>query len=721
MTNFLLKPFFFILVFTTCLFSFSCKKEKTTWDTEVKAPISRAEMGLDNILQSHLIQAQADSSLSLVFEYDLASTSANDAFNFPDTTVEFGSSLKTLDFPDDSASQSISLGAIAEAGGFGLLIASLQGQIINFPAMNNIVVAPIKIDNSNVFESIDVKTGTLELTVTNGLPVEITSANIAISNESPLQLIGSTSYNNVLPNQTVVKTIPLDGKTISAKLLATITGLKTAASTAPIKIDTNNTITTKVVLKDIVPNSATAIWPAQDLVDTTSFILLPSENGVMLKEMEVKEGDIEIEVFSSLQDTMYVTYTVPNLQLNGKSFVAETVVPPATAGTTVSAKQSFSFSGYLFKFNGYGIEGEFGKDLNGNGSTAEPDTVNAYVQNTKIRMQYTGVMKPLSQSDTVFIKAKITNVKPYFASGYIGKDTIDVAPTTTNFPLFNGHLSGKLKLEDVKMNISIDNGIGAEAQFQIQKISGKSSANSSSVDLSGSMASGLHIAPSGQKSNTPTSPVIPGTTSLTFDQSNSNVNDFISNLPNELVYSVQAVLNPNLPPPSYTSVISNPPNFVYDGQGFESKINMEVPLSMIADNLTLVDTMDFSFPSTASSFESADFTLAIENGFGFDATVSLIMLNANGTATDTLLSNGFITKGKTDPSTGKTVSKTKSLIHFEVNVPKMVMLKNTSSLKVILKAHTYSLTENSKKFHKIYSSDHFKVKLIGRTVYQVNF
>jgi len=700
----------------------SCRKEKTTWDTNLKAPIATTELKIANLLSSDLIQTEADSSLKLVFENVLSNITVTDVFEMPDTTVDFGSSLQSLELPDDSTTQSITLGEIATAAGQGALIAFLEGTMFALPAMSNIPVNPIAIDNSALFESVDVKTGTLEITITNGLQVDITGLVIDLKNSPTTgnDLIATTTFPLIAANTSVTNSIPLDGKVVSSQLIADLVSFSTSASAGPVLIKGADAIVTKVVIKDVVPNSATAIWPNQDLIDSTSLVIMEQDNGVMIKEMIVKEGNIDIEVFSSLQDSMFITYTVPNLTKGGQVFVATTALGPAAPGGIVSTTETFSFDGYEFKFNGFGIESTYGQDLNNNALT-DADTVNAYVQNMKVRMQHTGVMKTLSETDTVYIKAKVTNVVPEYIEGYMGKDTINIGPSSIAFDMFSQHLSGQLKIEDAKMDIVIDNGIGAAAKLEIQSISGTSAANSTTVNLTGSGISGTHALAAGTKSGNPSLPVAETKTTVQLNSTNSNATDFIGNLPSSLSYTLKTILNPDLPVPTYNDVINNPPNFLYDGYGFNSKVSVEVPLSVVADNLMLVDTIDFTYTGESSGMTNATFTLVVENGFGFDATINLVLMSATGVESDTLMSNGFIARSVVNPTSGKTTSATKSLIHFAVDQAMLTSIKNSSKIKAIIKLHSYGINDSSQKFHKMYSSDSFKLKLIGSAVYNVNF
>ncbi len=694
-----------VTLLTAILFCSSCKKEKTSWESNITAPIIKAELSIGDILNSDDIVASSDSSLKLVFENDLVDIQVDDVFSIEDSTIEFGSSLQTLTLSNDSTEQSVSFGTIANAAGFGGIFLFLNGSMFTLPAMTGVAVNDIPIDYSAVFETITIETGTMEISITNGLPVDIVNVQLDLKN-SPLaggNVVASTSFPLIASGATVTNSVVLDGQTISSQLFAELASFNTLSSGVPVLIDSTNAVVAKIKILNIKPSSATAIWPDQNLIDTTKVFTIPNTNGVMLRNMIVKEGNIEMEVFSSLQDTMYVTYTVPNLTLNGNPFVATTVVPPALPGGTSSTVQKYSFAGYDFVFNGYG-------------ATGGTDTINAYLQNTKVRMQKTGVMKTISKSDTLYIKAKITDILPSKAWGYMGKDTINIGPAAIDFDQFKNYISGDLDLENVNLDINMANGIGAAAELKIIDLTGTNNKSGTSVSLSGAAVTSTHPVVTA----TEVSDVITvQNTKISLNAANSNSDKFVGNLPHNLTYQIQTILNAGVPVPSVATILSSPPNFLFDGYGLQSKLNIEIPLSIVSDSLVLGDTIPFNFTKDLADANDANFTLLVENGFGFDATVDLYLLDENNVTLEPLFVGGTIKRATVDASTGRSTQSTKSLIHFPVDQSKRTSLSKSKSIRVIITLHTFDANDANKAYHKIYSSDSFKVKLIGNTLYKV--
>ncbi|MCE9537744.1 MAG: hypothetical protein K8R85_00785, partial [Bacteroidetes bacterium] len=78
----LISLLFFVLIF-------SCRKEleKPFWNTEVLAPLINASLNINNLLPDSILQANADSSMKIVFQNDIYKLAMDTIFKIPDTTL----------------------------------------------------------------------------------------------------------------------------------------------------------------------------------------------------------------------------------------------------------------------------------------------------------------------------------------------------------------------------------------------------------------------------------------------------------------------------------------------------------------------------------------------------------------------------------------------------------------------------------------------------------
>ena len=204
-----------------------------------------------------------------------------------------------------------------------------------------------------------------------------------------------------------------------------------------------------------------------------------------------------------------------------------------------------------------------------------------------------------------------------------------------------------------------------------------------------------------------------------LNSGNSNITDFMNNLPNKIIYDIDVEINGvDNPSNSVDSVVNNPPNFLYYGSGMEANLNMEIPLSFFADSRVLVDTLDFNFEENRS-VESGEFTLFADNGFPFDATTTLYFMNDNDIIIDSLWNDQTIIRGNIDGN-GKVVSSNQSQIKFNISKERMDVIKNASKIYIISGFHTFDLLDPFAVHYKIYNYYNFNVKLVGDFNYMIS-
>jgi hypothetical protein len=518
-----------------------------------------------------------------------------------------------------------------------------------------------------------------------------------------------------VPKNTVfTKEIPINGKTIFSDIIAEIVTLNSPGSGGlPVLIDTNATVTAQIIIKDLKPLEATAIWPQQNVVDDKKLVTFAPGINYVFKDAILREGAINFDMYSSLQDSIYITYTVPNLvhPTTGKPFIIDTVIPPAPANGFSTMNATFPMNDYYFLLNGFGIESFYSPNIDYDGSGTAGDAkevVNAYVTILEARIQYSGQLKTIALDDTLYVHASIVDLTPKYARGHMGNTVKNVGPDSVSFDIFNNVRGGSLDLEEVIFEIETDNGIGATAEATFNNLWSKNAQgnvialamNDNTMDISkatdlGSMAD--HV-----------------TSTKTLNASNSNITDFISNLPNKIIYDMSVEINGVDNPSNHVdSVVNNPPNFLYYESGMKANLNMEIPLSFIADSLVLVDTMDFSFSSQGGdAVESGEFTLLVDNGFPFDATTTLYFLDDNDMVIDSLWKDQTVMKGNIDLN-DKVISTNQSQIKFNIPAERMELIKTASKIYIIAGFHTFDMLDPSAKHYKIYSYYNFKVKLVG--------
>ena len=194
------KLYFFTAIFIFALISSCIRDRETRWETRLKGPVAKSTLSIENIIGSEYIQSQGDTTLSLVFKQNLSEINTDSIIKYSDTTITFGASLQTLDLEDLSFSYTITIEELLLQAGFNqsLLNIFFSNPIpVNIPgntlndALSNII------ENSTLFQSVDIESGVVELEVINNLPVDITNIDFSINNAVPSNT--DLLYSKVIP------------------------------------------------------------------------------------------------------------------------------------------------------------------------------------------------------------------------------------------------------------------------------------------------------------------------------------------------------------------------------------------------------------------------------------------------------------------------------------------------------------------------------------------
>src|SRR5262249_54382514 len=146
----------------------------------------------------------------------------------------------------------------------------------------------------------------------------------------------------------------------------------------------------------------------------------------------------------------------------------------------------------------------------------------------KASIDSTGKLMELSTSDSVWIKYGLYDIVPQFAEGYLGQDTIDIGPSQALIDAFAKVTGGTIDLENVKLDLGVDNGIGADATLNFNYITSKNTKKGNTVVLSASALSSPFVISRatrlGYAAKTNTSLIV-------LNKSNSNIKPFVENMP----------------------------------------------------------------------------------------------------------------------------------------------------------------------------------------------
>lgn len=660
------------LLFLTTLFG--CKPEVQTphWDTEFIAPLIHTNMSLANSLSDTLFSEDSlNHQITFKHAIDMGSFNLDELAEFEEHVVNKSVKLDNITFNDITISNSISLGTIFTNAGGGL--ENLDGATAMLPDYPNAYSEQIEFTANDIFQSMSLTYGSLEVSIENNLPTAISNVTLAIYNTAnPSEVIANIEFPFIESGATASQTHPLDGLIIGGDLTADIINIDLVGTSSPVDIDFADELISTFSIQNIVPYEAIAVLPNQDVFNEDTIIAFDLDE-VRLTEILLAEGTIEATGVSTIDDTVKLRYEIPGATLEGMPFALYMEIPPSINNTASSITQTFDFSNYRLDLRGENL-----------------DTVNCLYTIANGWIDSTGVLSHVSlENDSLSYTLIIKDLKPKYIKGYLGQDTLSPDPQSTSFDLFDG-LAGHLDLEKVKSTLAIENGFGVSAQLNINDLSVTNSANES-LSLNGSAAENPIVIDAATDN-----PFEGSEQTIVIDENNSNMDALIEFFPKTMTLSSSVIINPN----------DEAEGFLYTEHGINSSLLLEMPLSFSSDGLFLTDTIEFS-TEMPSELNNGAFQLIIDNEYPFRTEVSMKLLNSNMNVLESFDGLAAV-EGAIVATDGSLVESTRSII----DIPGEDLGHSLNNTAYII--FQTSLSTTGEGYQSVTSQQAVSVKLVGK-------
>ena len=603
-----------VLAITVLLASCRYKlKDGPQWESEFTAPLLKSSVSLgDAITDTNLIKEATDKSLTLVIRDTVIDFVLSEFLTVPDTSVQSAITLDSIRLPTDSITQQ-------------LTVADLLGAPIPFcinlpgglPTIDTFL-APIDIDASTFFKWAKLNNGEMQIEITNNAPTDIDSVEFTVANQG--LIFPGTIVNffiETIPEFTVyrdtVKVEDMLSPNIESTLEAILNRLKVAGSTDTTLICPDHYIEIKIRLVDLGASEAEAVFPEQDIVNTISDVVYDFGDGIALTQLGVKAGDLRVEAFSTILDTMEFNYVLPSGRLDGEPIRVNTVLaPPVPPATTAVNDTVVSLAGYSI-------------DMTKNG-----DKFNRFTQEVKGSLRYSGECRLMTLEDTIFVSYGLESIVPNYVEGYFGIQTFDFTEGI-KFDFFNSITGGTLNLRSPKMKLTFLNSIGMDGELKINAATAINSRTGETITLSSPQLSNGITIPG------PRLPNVGQVISYEIDlnSGNSNVREFVSVMPDSLYFDIQVVANKSGSPALLD-------NFATDKSAINAIMDVEIPLEGITSMITLETDSDLDLTSLdlPAEIKEGSLKLIAENWFPMDATIQVYFKDNSGLVLDSLIHEG---------------------------------------------------------------------------------
>lgn len=693
------KHFFILLFISALLFHGSCKRgliKTPAWETDLLVPIAFGDFGLENLVGDTLIHQNSDNSLSLVYKnsvYKLRLT--EQSIKIPDTSLKSLVTLDSIYLPNRTVNYPITLGQLARAdqGTTGAIILALHGFTAAIPPVSNLSNTDQEIDATEFFESADLDSGFLDLRVVNGFEVDITDVIFRMKNKSNGFVIFQDTFPVIPKGGQVFESYFIGGMTVEGTLLGDIVNLSSPGSGGNgVPIDTNDAITLTLEARDLKVHAATAIFPAQNLVNIKNEVTY-NMGGPEFTLMRIKSGNLVVRAFNTIEDSLKLRYRIPAAvnQMGIPIDFVSAVAPAPTGGSTMFER--------IIDLSGYTI------DLRGKNH----NKVNTFYNEFKASIDSSGKIISISLDDSISVYYGLVDIVPEYLKGYLGKHSFSIGPDETTFNLFKNITSGTLDLEQLSVDFTLYNTIGAEGSVKLNSLQASNAGTGANVTLNAPVVnSNLSVIRAFEN------PFIPGITRIHLSESNSNIKALIQSLPDKLTYDLDLEINPG-------GNVFNYQDFVSFDDYLEVALEMGMPLSFVANQLQLVDTVDFDLGNSGNgntSIKDATLTFLVDNGYPLSAEVQVYFLSPGGQIIDSLFGvPAFIQPGSVDQNLCMVTNQVRSKFQENFNQNRIDQLKSAKKAKVRVVFN--SASAGSCNYLKIFSDYRFKFKLTGRLTHAV--
>ena len=286
------------IAFVTWIFLGSCRKEKFTSESNWLTPVFETELNLGDIIPDSISRTNSDNSLDIVYEASYGVSSVSDIVQIPDTVEVSEVTLSSLTLDDRSFLDTLTLLELYPASAlFHNQTTTLSAQDIQ---TNEGTVVDV---TEEFFTTATFVSGYIDISIYNDLPVVAEVLEFELRNNDDKSIIVTGVFNNLQPNSSVTDSFSLANKKVNGVLELIVKRVKTSESDGPVLVDVYKGIRTEISVRDLKPRTATAIFPAQNLIDKKDEIEYYF-GGAEFTQVKLKSGFIKLKVESSVEEAI---------------------------------------------------------------------------------------------------------------------------------------------------------------------------------------------------------------------------------------------------------------------------------------------------------------------------------------------------------------------------------------------------------------------------------
>lgn len=392
---------------------------------------------------------------------------------------------------------------------------------------------------------------------------------------------------------------------------------------------------------------------------------------IQLKKIRVSKGVIKLKIYNPVPEKVYFTVQLPGVTHMGVEFAQNYFAPAAVGSSPGTVEAQLDISGY---------------DINLTGVSG--GEVNVLQSKLVINTDPFGASVTVTNQQVFKVEARFEKIKVDYAKGYFGHKIISDT-LIQSIDLLNGLVAGSIDLPESAIQFEISNGMKIEGRATITKLTNTNTLGSTVAMSNSQIGSPIYLdAATGNVSS-----FTNAMQTISFDGSNSNLEQYLENLGNKHTIGYKIELNP-------WGNTSGGNNEIFPESRLKVKFKAQMPMTIGADGLVLRDTFDFDVEQdlTKSHIESGVLVLDASNAFPMSANVKLYLLDENGNLLNMVNGSSKIESslyGFVDPKDNKL--KSNSTVNFVLTE---AALTNLSTVKKIAVESEFNTTNPSSSLNE---------------------
>ncbi|MFQ6094342.1 MAG: hypothetical protein ACE5OR_16990, partial [bacterium] len=529
---------------------------------------------------------------------------------------------------------------------------------------------------SNFF-SVTFESGQADVSIINNLAIPLGAPiEVVLKRTDTEEVIDTVVFaDEIAPGDSSHQVLDLSSKTLPNALLLEVSGGSPGSRREPVIVDSQSSFTVRIELSTIVITEATAQIPAQEFTGSDSVTV---EDSISVSEAVIKSGSIHFELTSFLPLDITLTVEIPDfMSPEGQGLTVE--VSLISNETTV---REIQLDGYVFKPRVLGdgrqsLSFDWWAQTAGSGEDFVTIKSEDYIQ-TEVGI-----------SELVFamVRGRLNSVK------------VNIDPVIRQIDLPSD--LHDISFPGARMELIIQNGINFPLQSNLLII-GRNNGSGNTVDL--------RVQSRIEASNGDGQPT---ETTITLDENNSNIVEFLQAMPEEIEVSGEIAIGDG------------------DGEGsisaddfMEGTVRIEVPLELAFAEQEIdtdVDTVEIekdTRENIVENLQSGRVIAELENHLPVGAEVEIYIALTDSSvfsSPDLVIGPITIAPGVIAPQSGRVYQSTSNQITIDLNKEELSLFEHSPVYTGLL----IKIPGTNGQVIKIYDNDFLGVKAYSVVKYRV--